>query len=172
MSLIWPQKMYAMARHLQLVKRKLPGVTRHEPSHFAIEPTEAVASKEYGDLNRQLAFEAAELRDRIGGGEYPIRHHKNLAIVKTGKVEKISGFTFTEASSGWQCKLPDRAVFHKWGKGETLKANRTTQKFVALMLAKHGLAFENFETFPFDRIVMAESAEELAELLNELLVAT
>lgn len=108
MSLIWPQKMYAMARHLQLVKRKLPGVTRHEPSHFAIEPTEAVASKEYGDLNRQLAFEAAELRDRIGGGEYPIRHHKNLAIVKTGKVEKISGFTFTEvwgAATFWTLVL-------------------------------------------------------------------
>ena len=162
--------MYAIARHQQLVKRKLPDVAQHEPAHFTIEPAEIVASKEYGDLNRQLAFEAAELRDRIGGEAYPIKHHKNLATIKTGKVEKISGFTFTETGTGWQCKLPDRAVFYKWGKGETLKANRTTQKFVALMLAKHGLDFDNFETFPFDRIVMAEDADELAELLNELLV--
>lgn len=161
--------MYAMGRHLQLVKRKLPDVARHEPSHFGLGHSEIIASKDYGDLNRQLAFEAAELRDKVGGPEYPIKHHTNLAVIKTGKVEKSSGFTFTESGSGWQCKLPDRAVFHKWGKGETLKANRTTQKFVALMIAKHGAERENFETFPFDRIVMAEAAEELAELLNELL---
>ncbi len=169
MSFVWPNKMYAIARHLHLVKRKLPGVDRHEPIHFAGAPAEIAVTKEYKELNRQLAYEAAELRERVGGSEYPVTHRNNRSVIKTGCVEQKSGFVFTETGTGWQCKLPDRAVFYKWGKGETLKANRTTQKFVALMLAKHGAERDDFVDFPYDRLVMADGAEEMAELLNELL---
>jgi len=169
MSFVWPNKMFAMARHLHLVKRKLPGVVQHESAHFMGTPNVIAATKEYKDLNRQLAYEAAELRERAGGSEYPVKHRNNRSTIKTGCVERKSGFVFTETGTGWQCKLPDRAVFYKWGKGETLKANRTTQKFVALMLAKHGAERDDFVDFPYDRFVMAEDFEELAELLNELL---